>query len=81
MNQTVHMIDQFQWFMGPCVEVVGRIATLRHGDYIDVEDTAVATLVFENGGLAHDHRRLDLRPPVRLPGRDPWLQWRHRLRR
>lgn len=52
MNQTVHMIDQLQWFMGPCVEVVGRIATLRHGAYIDVEDTAVATLVFANGGLA-----------------------------
>lgn len=51
MNQAVHAIDQFVWFMGDPVEVVGRIATLRHGDYIDVEDTAVATVVFENGGL------------------------------
>jgi UDP-N-acetyl-2-amino-2-deoxyglucuronate dehydrogenase len=51
MNQAVHAIDQFAWFMGKPVEVVGRYATLRHGNYIDVEDTAVATVVFEDGGL------------------------------
>jgi predicted dehydrogenase len=51
MNQAVHAVDQFQWFMGKAVEVVGRYATLRHGDYIDVEDTAVATVVFESGAL------------------------------
>lgn len=53
MNQTIHMVDLLQWFMGsPPVEVYGRWATLRHGDYIDVEDTAVATVEFENGALA-----------------------------
>lgn len=51
MNQAVHAIDQFQWFMGPAVEVFGRYATLKHGAYIDVEDTAVATVVFQNGAL------------------------------
>ena len=51
MNQAVHAIDHFQWYMGRAVEVYGKIATLRHGAYIDVEDTAVATVVFENGGL------------------------------
>jgi len=51
MNQAVHAIDQFLWFMGDPVEVVGRHATLRHGAYIDVEDTAVATVVFASGGL------------------------------
>jgi predicted dehydrogenase len=51
MNQAVHTVDMFQWFMGPAVEVVGRYATLIHGDYIDVEDTAVATVVFANGAL------------------------------
>ena len=55
MNQAVHAIDQFQWFMGRAVEVVGRYATLRHGAYIDVEDTAVATVVFENGALGVIH--------------------------
>ncbi len=51
MNQAVHTIDLLQWFMGPAAEVYGRIATLRHGDYIDVEDTVAATVVFENGAL------------------------------
>lgn len=51
MNQAVHAIDHFQWFMGPAVEVYGQYATLRHGAYIDVEDTAVATVRFANGAL------------------------------
>lgn len=51
MNQAVHTVDMFQWFMGPAVEVVGRWAKLREGDYIDVEDTAVAAVVFANGAL------------------------------
>ena len=51
MNQAVHSIDHFQWFMGKAVEVTGRYATLRHGAYIDVEDTAVAVVTFENGAI------------------------------
>lgn len=54
MNQAVHVLDLFQWFMqpaGPVVEIVGRYAKLAHGDYIDVEDTAVATVVFASGAL------------------------------
>jgi UDP-N-acetyl-2-amino-2-deoxyglucuronate dehydrogenase len=51
MNQAVHTVDLLQWFMGPAAEVYGRIATLRHGAYIDVEDTVAATVVFESGAL------------------------------
>jgi UDP-N-acetyl-2-amino-2-deoxyglucuronate dehydrogenase len=51
MNQAVHSFDHFQWFMGKPVEVYGRYATLKHGAYIDVEDTVAATVVFENGAL------------------------------
>lgn len=51
MNQAVHTIDLLQWFMGPAIEVYGRIATLRHGAYIDVEDTVAATVVFASGAL------------------------------
>ena len=51
MNQAVHTIDKFQWFMGPAVEVFGRYATLVHSDYIDVEDTVVATVKFASGAL------------------------------
>ncbi len=51
MNQAVHTIDLLQWFMGPATEVYGRIATLRHGAYIDVEDTVAATVTFASGAL------------------------------
>lgn len=52
MNQAVHAIDLLQWYVGPVKEVFGRYNTFMHGAYIDVEDTAVATLVCENGALA-----------------------------
>ena len=52
MNQAVHAIDLLQWYMGPIKEVFGRYSTFVHGAYIDVEDTAVATLVGTNGALA-----------------------------
>ncbi len=52
INQAIHHIDLLQWFMGRAVSVTGRIATLRHGNYIEVEDTAVATIEFESGALA-----------------------------
>lgn len=51
MNQAVHMVDMLQWFMGPAAEVYGKIATLRHGAYIDVEDTVAATVAFQSGAL------------------------------
>jgi predicted dehydrogenase len=52
INQTIHYIDLMQWFVGsPIIEVSGTISTLVHGDYIDVEDTAVATVRFANGAL------------------------------
>ena len=52
MTQAMHHIDLLQWFMGEAVSVTGRVATLRHGDLIDVEDTAVATVEFASGALA-----------------------------
>jgi predicted dehydrogenase len=50
MNQGIHYIDLLQWFMGPAATISGHIATLCR-ERIEVEDTAVATLTFENGGL------------------------------
>jgi predicted dehydrogenase len=52
MNQAVHAIDLLQWFMGRPADVYGHYATHRHGAYIDVEDTAVATILFASGALA-----------------------------
>jgi UDP-N-acetyl-2-amino-2-deoxyglucuronate dehydrogenase len=52
MTQAIHHIDLLQWFMGDAASVTGRIGTLRHGDHIEVEDTAVATIEFVSGALA-----------------------------
>ncbi|RKX73392.1 MAG: gfo/Idh/MocA family oxidoreductase [Spirochaetes bacterium] len=50
MNQSIHAIDLLQWFMGPVDSVAAFACTLGH-ERIEVEDTAVAALQFENGAL------------------------------
>ncbi|MGI8915948.1 MAG: Gfo/Idh/MocA family protein [Chloroflexota bacterium] len=50
VNQAVHAIDMFQWYMGPVARLSGRWSNLTH-PYIEVEDTAVASLQFQNGAL------------------------------
>jgi len=51
MNQGIHSIDLLQWLVdSPVARVSGRIATLAH-ENIEVEDTGVASLAFENGAL------------------------------
>ena len=50
MNQAIHNVDLLQWVMGPVVEVSAFSATLSH-ERIEVEDTLVAILKFENGAL------------------------------
>ena len=50
INQSPHHLDLLQWFMGPVTEVSGIAANLNH-PYIEVEDTAAATLRFANGGV------------------------------
>lgn len=50
MNQAIHSVDLLQWFMGPVAEIRAHTATLAH-ERIAVEDTAVASLCFENGAL------------------------------
>jgi len=49
MNQSIHYIDQLQNFMGPVKSVYAYCDTLAYD--IEVEDTAVAVLKFENGAL------------------------------
>lgn len=48
MNQGIHTIDLLLYLMGPASRLTGSIATLSH-ERIEVEDTAVAILEFENG--------------------------------
>jgi UDP-N-acetyl-2-amino-2-deoxyglucuronate dehydrogenase len=51
MNQGIHSIDLLQWLVdSPVASVTGRIATLAHQN-VEVEDTGVASLVFDNGAL------------------------------
>ncbi|MEZ2391214.1 Gfo/Idh/MocA family protein [bacterium RCC_150] len=54
MNQGVHTADLLLWYMGRPVEINAHTALLAH-ERIEVEDTAVATVTFENGGLAVLH--------------------------
>ncbi len=50
VNQVVHQLDLFQWFMGPIAELSAYWSNLNH-PFIEVEDTAVASLRFANGAL------------------------------
>lgn len=50
MNQSIHAIDLLQWLMGPVKSVVGFTDTLAH-ERIEVEDTAVAAVLFASGAL------------------------------
>lgn len=52
VNQAPHQLDVLQWFMGDIDEVYGSWANLNH-PYIEVEDTAVAIVKFNGGGLGN----------------------------
>ncbi|GAA3340012.1 Gfo/Idh/MocA family oxidoreductase [Curtobacterium pusillum] len=54
MNQGVHTVDLLVWTLGRPVEISAQTALLAH-DRIEVEDTAVATVRFENGALGVIH--------------------------
>jgi UDP-N-acetyl-2-amino-2-deoxyglucuronate dehydrogenase len=50
VNQSPHQLDLLRWFLGPVAEVSGAWANLNHPG-VEVDDTAVAVLRFQNGGL------------------------------
>lgn len=50
VNQAPHHLDLLQWFMGPIDELFGYWGNLNH-PYIEVDDTAIATIRFKSGGL------------------------------
>lgn len=50
INQAPHMIDLLQWYMGPVAELFCYWDNLAHPS-VEVEDTAVAVLRFQGGGL------------------------------
>lgn len=50
VNQAPHQLDLMLWMMGPVDEVQAYWANLNH-PYIEVEDTAVASIRFKSGAL------------------------------
>lgn len=48
-TQASHHVDMLQWMMGPVKSVKANVSTLNHD--IEIEDTAVAVLKFENGAM------------------------------
>lgn len=50
VNQGVHALDMFQWFMGEIDFLWARWTNLSH-PYIEVEDNAVAAVQFKSGAL------------------------------
>jgi UDP-N-acetyl-2-amino-2-deoxyglucuronate dehydrogenase len=50
MNQAIHNVDLLLWMMGDVSQVMGFTSRLAH-ERIEVEDTAVACLVFKSGAL------------------------------
>ena len=50
INQAPHQLDLLLWYMGPISRVYSEWDNVNH-PYIEVEDTAVATVRFANGGM------------------------------
>ena len=61
VNQSPHQLDLLRWFMGDAAEISGLWANLNH-PYIEVDDTAVATLKFKSGGLGSIVTSLSQKP-------------------
>ncbi|HHY98288.1 MAG TPA: Gfo/Idh/MocA family oxidoreductase [Firmicutes bacterium] len=49
MNQSIHTIDLFQWFMGPVKSVFAKTGIFAHK--IETEDLGVALVTFKNGAV------------------------------
>jgi UDP-N-acetyl-2-amino-2-deoxyglucuronate dehydrogenase len=63
VNQSPHMLDMLQWFMGDIEEVSGYWANLTH-PYIEVDDTSVAMIRFKSGGLGNVVTSLCQKPGI-----------------
>lgn len=64
MTQGIHYIDLLQWYLGEVVEVSGHTATFVHGEHMETEDSAVATLKFASGALATLHASTAVTPSL-----------------
>jgi len=63
LDQGVHVIDLFRWFLGEFDEVFGRVGTFYWG--MEVEDNAFATFITGRGRVATMHTS--------------WTQWKNKF--
>ncbi len=63
VNQSPHQLDILLWLMGPAAEVSGYWANLNHPT-VEVDDTAVASIRFANGGLGSIVTSLSQKPGI-----------------
>ena len=63
VNQSPHQLDLLLTMMGPALEVSGSWANLNHPT-VEVDDTAVATIRFRNGGLGSIVTSLSQKPGI-----------------
>lgn len=61
VNQSPHQLDLLRWFLGEVEEISGTWANLNHPE-VEVDDTAVATVRFQGGGLGSIVTSLSQRP-------------------
>jgi predicted dehydrogenase len=63
VNQSPHMLDLLQWFMGEIDEIRGYWSNVNH-PYIEVEDTSAAIILFKSGGLGSIVTSLAQKPGI-----------------
>lgn len=63
VNQSPHQLDILLWLMGPATEVSGYWANLNHPT-VEVDDTAVASIRFANGGVGSIITSLSQKPGI-----------------
>ncbi|HSQ55195.1 MAG TPA: Gfo/Idh/MocA family oxidoreductase, partial [Gemmata sp.] len=63
VNQSPHQLDILLWLMGPAAEVSGEWANVNHPG-VEVDDTAVASIRFKNGGLGSIATSVSQKPGI-----------------
>lgn len=63
VNQSPHQLDILLWLLGPAAEVSGCWANVNHPG-VEVDDTAVATIRFANGGLGSIATSVSQKPGI-----------------
>jgi predicted dehydrogenase len=63
VNQSPHQLDILLWLMGPAAEVTGYWTNLNHPT-VEVDDTAVASIRFKNGGVGSIITSLSQKPGI-----------------